>query len=67
MELAADKTSGPAPLTVQFDPAGTSDPDGGDLTYAWDFDGDGTTDSTEEGPVTAHLRHRRASSPRTCR
>jgi PKD repeat protein len=52
VSLKADKTSGPAPLTVQFDPAGTTDPDGGDLTYAWDFDGDGTTDSTEEGPVS---------------
>ncbi|MGH3875623.1 MAG: ThuA domain-containing protein [Actinophytocola sp.] len=50
--LDADKTSGPAPLTVQFDPTGTADEDGGDLTYAWDFDGDGTTDSTEEGPVS---------------
>ena len=52
VELKADKTSGPAPLTVQFDPTGTSDPDGGDLTYAWDFNSDGTTDSTEEGPVS---------------
>jgi cytochrome c len=50
--LNADQTSGPAPLTVQFDPTGTIDEDGGDLTYAWDFDGDGTTDSTEEGPVS---------------
>ncbi len=65
VRLAADRTSGPAPLTVRFDPAGTADEDGGDLTYAWDFDGDGTTDSTEEtavshtystpGQYTAHL------------
>jgi cytochrome c len=52
VEVTADRTSGPAPLTVNFDPAGTADPDGGDLTYAWDFEGDGTVDSTEEGPVT---------------
>ncbi|MDQ3789269.1 MAG: ThuA domain-containing protein, partial [Actinomycetota bacterium] len=52
VQLKADKTSGPAPLTVRFDPTGTADEDGGDLTYAWDFDGDGTTDSTEETPVS---------------
>jgi cytochrome c len=51
VSLTADRTSGPAPLTVTFTPAAT-DEDGGDLTYAWDFDGDGTTDSTEEGPVS---------------
>jgi glucose/arabinose dehydrogenase/PKD repeat protein len=51
-KLAADKTSGPAPLTVNFDPAGTTDEDGPDLTWAWDFDGDGTTDSTQAGPVS---------------
>jgi cytochrome c len=42
---SADKTTGPAPLTVQFTGQG-SDPDGTAVTYAWDFDGDGTTDAT---------------------
>jgi glucose/arabinose dehydrogenase/PKD repeat protein len=50
--VATDRASGPAPLTVRFDPAGTSDEDGHPLTYAWDFDGDGATDSTTAGPVT---------------
>jgi PKD repeat protein len=40
--------SGPAPLTVNF----TDNSTGYDqpLTYAWDFDNDGTTDSTEQNP-----------------
>ncbi|WP_329091393.1 ThuA domain-containing protein [Streptosporangium sp. NBC_01469] len=48
--VSADKTDGPAPLTVQFSSQGSSDPDGKPLTYAWDFDGDDTTDSTEANP-----------------
>ncbi|WP_199430141.1 ThuA domain-containing protein [Qaidamihabitans albus] len=52
VKLSATPTSGQAPLEVSFDPAGTGDADGGELTYAWDFDGDGTTDSTEAGPVS---------------
>ncbi|WP_019811035.1 ThuA domain-containing protein, partial [Saccharomonospora halophila] len=52
VSLSAENTSGQAPLEVAFDPSGTGDPDGGQLSYAWDFDGDGETDSTEAGPVT---------------
>jgi PKD repeat protein/glucose/arabinose dehydrogenase len=50
--LGTDRTDGPAPLTVQFSSAGTVDPDPGDaLTYAWDFDNNGTTDSTAQNPT----------------
>jgi glucose/arabinose dehydrogenase len=49
--LNADRTSGPSPLRVRFDPTGTNDPDQQPLSYAWDFDGNGTTDSTVAGPV----------------
>ncbi|GAA2109825.1 hypothetical protein GCM10009780_64570 [Actinomadura alba] len=48
--VTADKTDGPAPLAVQFSSEGSRDPDGTPVTYAWDFDGDGDTDSTEADP-----------------
>ncbi|MDI5942503.1 PKD domain-containing protein, partial [Micromonospora sp. DH15] len=48
-QASADPTSGPAPLTVNFSSAGSRDPDGGTLTYAWKF-GDGQT-STEANPT----------------
>ncbi|PSL02756.1 glucose/arabinose dehydrogenase [Haloactinopolyspora alba] len=38
----ADRDSGPAPLEVAFTGDGSHDPDGDELTYAWDF-GDGAT------------------------
>ncbi|WP_030708064.1 PQQ-dependent sugar dehydrogenase [Streptomyces griseus] len=47
-KAAADKTSGTTPLAVSFSSAGSADPEGGNLTYAWDF-GDGTT-STDPNP-----------------
>ena len=48
---AATPDNGPTPLTVQFSSAGSIDPDGTALTYAWDFDGNGTTDSTARQPA----------------
>jgi PKD repeat protein len=41
-QAAADRTSGGTPLTVRFSSAGSADPEGGALTYRWDF-GDGAT------------------------
>jgi glucose/arabinose dehydrogenase len=39
---SANRTSGIAPLAVTFSSAGSSDPEGGALSFAWNF-GDGTT------------------------
>ncbi|WP_155361820.1 carbohydrate-binding protein [Acrocarpospora macrocephala] len=47
---SATPASGNAPLTVQFSSAGTSDPDGNPITYAWDFTTNGSTDSTAANP-----------------
>ncbi|MBG0560814.1 PQQ-dependent sugar dehydrogenase [Actinoplanes sp. NEAU-A11] len=47
--IDASPTQGPAPLTVTFNGAGSTDPDPADegrLRYAWDFTNDGVTDST---------------------
>ncbi|TCP56112.1 glucose/arabinose dehydrogenase [Tamaricihabitans halophyticus] len=51
VQLSADTTNGPAPLTAKFDPEGTNDPDGEAVEYAWDFNNDGEVDSTEQGPT----------------
>ena len=48
--VTATPQTGFAPLQVAFDVTAT-DADDDELTYAWDFDGDGTTDSTDEDPT----------------
>jgi PKD repeat protein len=45
---SATPSAGPAPLTVAFSSTGSTDPEGGSLTYNWNF-GDGTT-STAANP-----------------
>ena len=47
----ATPDSGQEPLTVMFSGLGSTDPEGEMLTYAWDFDGDGTVDSTDPAPT----------------
>ena len=47
-------TAGLAPLTVSSRAPAPRDPEGTALTYAWDFDADGTVDSTAANP-TLHL------------
>ncbi|WP_436499765.1 ThuA domain-containing protein [Actinokineospora sp. HUAS TT18] len=47
-KVTASKDSGAAPLTVAFSSAGST---GSNLSYAWDFDGNGTVDSTSANPT----------------
>ena len=49
---AASHSTGASPLRVQFSSAGSRDPEGQVLTYAWDF-GDGTT-STAAHPLKTY-------------
>lgn len=49
--IKTDASSGKAPLAVQFDGTGSTDPENDKLTYAWDFDNDGKVDSTSPNPT----------------
>ena len=48
--VTSDVEIGLAPFTVRFSSAGTTDPDGDRLRYAWDFDADGRVDSRATSP-----------------
>ena len=52
--VTASASFGLAPLTVQLSSAGTSAPDGDELTLAWDFNADGVVDSTDASPSVTY-------------
>jgi hypothetical protein len=49
-DFSANLTSGTAPLTVTFTDTSTNSPS----SWAWDFNDDGTTDSTAQNPTTTY-------------
>ena len=53
-QASAAPLFGPTPLTVALSSAGSSDPEGGPLTYTWSF-GDGTPNSTAANPVHTYF------------
>ncbi|MDI3385487.1 ThuA domain-containing protein [Streptomyces sp. B-S-A8] len=60
--ISASPDNGPGPLTVKFSSKGSGLPDGTPVTYSWDFDGDGTTDSTEAEPTHTYEKNGRYSA-----
>jgi len=50
-KASADKKQGAVPLTVQFSSEGSEDQDGDELSFEWDFYGDGSKISKEKNPV----------------
>ena len=58
VKLQATPTSGQAPLTVSFSSEGTHDPDPGEsISYAWDFDNNGTVDSADPNPSFTYTQN----------
>ncbi|MCA8950775.1 MAG: PKD domain-containing protein, partial [Planctomycetes bacterium] len=49
-DFTADVTNGATPLAVQFTDMSTTSSAGGVQSWAWDFDGNGTIDSTLQNP-----------------
>ena len=62
--LTADKTSGLAPLTENFDALASSDADAGDAvaSYSFDLDGDGSYEIIDSSSATASHRYETAGT-----
>jgi hypothetical protein len=65
--LSASPTTGPAPLTVNFDASASIDPDAGDSIASYTFSfGDGTDDATQNVPTISHTYNHGGSFFATC-
>jgi cytochrome c len=53
---SSDVDSGAVPLTVHFSSQGSADPENQPLTYQWDFQNDGTVDSTMANPTFVYTQ-----------
>src|SRR3954470_14388429 len=49
-DATAPVTNGLAPLAVNFNSTNSKDPEGGPITFQWDFNGSGNIDSTDPNP-----------------
>ena len=56
--FTATPDHGAAPLHVDFDATGSTDPNGDALLYAWDLDGDGAYDDSSSATPSARTRTR---------
>ncbi len=52
--FSVNNTAPAAGQPVEFDASGSSDPDGSISQYQWDFDGDGSYETTTTNPTTSH-------------
>lgn len=62
-DFAASPTAGSSPLTVRFTDLSSSTAPGGVVGWEWDFDNDGTWDSTVQNPTHAYTATCAAFSP----